>query len=313
MVFDLFSKRQKVIRGEMPDVYIYDQLPDKLKVQITYQFDRVLESISNLSHDLENIYKIIAEILREERGVYHLFDAYESDGYYGKEWVYEKEVKNYFLGEENTEHALDVVECFFKIVHYTMENQYSYITNGQEILQKIIDNLNIRFKEHGIGYCYSNNCIMRIDSELTHNNIVKPALKLLHDKEFKNAEDEYLNAHQHYRHGRYSECLVDCLKSIETTIKIIGNNRKWRIKDTDNASKLISYLFEEKLIPDYLQSHFSALKSCLESGVPTVRNKSGGHGQGVVPISTPAYMAEYLIGEAANTIRLIIEAHNFKK
>lgn len=35
-VFDLFSKRRKRERGEGPDVYIYDQIPEPLKVQIVH-------------------------------------------------------------------------------------------------------------------------------------------------------------------------------------------------------------------------------------------------------------------------------------
>ena len=35
-VSDLFSKRQKRLRGEVPDVYQYDDIPSPLRVQIAY-------------------------------------------------------------------------------------------------------------------------------------------------------------------------------------------------------------------------------------------------------------------------------------
>jgi hypothetical protein len=35
-IVNLFSKRQKVLRKEVPDVYEYDQIPDPLRVQITH-------------------------------------------------------------------------------------------------------------------------------------------------------------------------------------------------------------------------------------------------------------------------------------
>jgi hypothetical protein len=35
-VFDLFSKRQKALRGELPDVYVYDKIPNPLKIQIIH-------------------------------------------------------------------------------------------------------------------------------------------------------------------------------------------------------------------------------------------------------------------------------------
>lgn len=36
MIFDLFSKRQKKLRGDVPDVYVYDNIPNALRVQIIH-------------------------------------------------------------------------------------------------------------------------------------------------------------------------------------------------------------------------------------------------------------------------------------
>jgi len=35
-IFDLFSKRQKRSRGEVPDVYQYETIPTELRVQIIH-------------------------------------------------------------------------------------------------------------------------------------------------------------------------------------------------------------------------------------------------------------------------------------
>ncbi len=35
-VFDIFSKRQKKLRGEMPDVYSYNTISQPLRVQIVH-------------------------------------------------------------------------------------------------------------------------------------------------------------------------------------------------------------------------------------------------------------------------------------
>ena len=35
-IFSLFSKRQKQLRGEIPDVYTYDVIPQPLRVQIVH-------------------------------------------------------------------------------------------------------------------------------------------------------------------------------------------------------------------------------------------------------------------------------------
>ncbi len=36
MPIDIFSKRQKILRGEVPDVYQYDSIPEPLRVQIIH-------------------------------------------------------------------------------------------------------------------------------------------------------------------------------------------------------------------------------------------------------------------------------------
>jgi hypothetical protein len=41
-VFDIFSKRQKELRGELPDVYTYDQIPAQLRVQVVYIWGEAL-------------------------------------------------------------------------------------------------------------------------------------------------------------------------------------------------------------------------------------------------------------------------------
>jgi len=58
-VFDLYSKRQKRIRGEVPDVYAYDELPKTLRVQIEYLIKQGL----NPRGDLVAIYMQAVHII----------------------------------------------------------------------------------------------------------------------------------------------------------------------------------------------------------------------------------------------------------
>lgn len=46
-IFDLFSKRQKSLRGDVPDVYVYDNLPDALRVQIVHIWTDALGNDEN--------------------------------------------------------------------------------------------------------------------------------------------------------------------------------------------------------------------------------------------------------------------------
>lgn len=74
------------------------------------------------------------------------------------------------------------------------------------------------------------------------------------------------------------------------------------------AKKLLSVAFDNDLIPSYLQSEFSALRALLESGTPTVRNRSGGHGQGPAVVDVPDYIAAYALHLTGASILLLVGA-----
>ena len=63
-------------------------------------------------------------------------------------------------------------------------------------------------------------------------------------------------------------------------MKAIHDKRSWQYNKNDTASKLINSCMSHGLIPNYLQSQFTSLKTMLETGVPTIRNKNSAHGQG---------------------------------
>jgi hypothetical protein len=58
-----------------------------------------------------------------------------------------------------------------------------------------------------------------------------------------------------------------------------------------------------------MTAHFDAIKSLLSSGVPTVRNKRGGHGQGESAVDVPSYYAEFLLNETAASIVFVVKAY----
>ncbi|HDZ9157241.1 TPA: hypothetical protein RUY77_003519, partial [Vibrio cholerae] len=119
------------------------------------------------------------------------------------------------------------------------------------------------------------------------------------------ARDEFLSAHTHYRNQRYKEALVDCLKSFESMMKAICEKRGWQFGKNDTAKKLINICLTNDLIPSYMQEQFSQFRALLESGVPTVRNKEGGHGQGAEIKNVSENMVSYTLHlTAANIVFL---------
>jgi hypothetical protein len=78
---------------------------------------------------------------------------------------------------------------------------------------------------------------------------------------------------------------------------------------TDCAKDLIKVIFQNHLLPDYIHTQFSNLRSILESGIPTVRNKTSGHGQGSHPTDVPEYLTAYALHLTASNIVFLMEAY----
>jgi hypothetical protein len=301
-VLELFSKRQKRARGEMPDVYVYDKLPPPLRVQIVHIIRDAFGEDGRHTDHVYKAYEFVKETLCREFGVFELVQYPKSN---------QESVFNFFLQEESVEHALDVVELCFRYIQFVIAEDRSYLYNIRRKIEPhdAVAELNERFKEHGVGYQFESGEIIRVDSQFLHAEAVKPTLAVLRDKNFKGANEEFLKAHEHYRHGRYKECLVDALKAFESTMKTICSLRGWPTQPTDTAKNLIAACMSNGLFPAYFDSQFSSIRSLLESGVPTVRNKNGGHGQGAAPVAVPEYLARYTLNLTATTILFMVEAH----
>ena len=307
MIFDLFSKRQKKLRGDVPDVYVYDNIPNALRVQIIHILYDVLgnnDNYNSYNNSVKSAYKLIVDTLCREYGLFHL----PSHDNYGDR-MYLNELANFLLQEEDIEKVIDVIELSFKAINY-FPKDYSYLNrdNCSEIIENAISELNSRFKEHGVGFQFVENEIIRIDSELLHSEAVKPALKLLNEQNYQGAQEEFLSAYEHYRHGKNKESLNDCLKSFESTMKAICDKHKWQYKSGDTAKNLIQICFDNNLITSFWQAQFTSLRSMLESSIPTGRNKLSGHGQGTEPITIPNYLVAYMLHMTASTLVFLTTA-----
>jgi len=284
-VFDLFSKRQKEQRGEIPDVYIYDDIPQKLRVQLIH----IIQHFTKQEYyDRGKFYVVIHKILCKEYGVFSLKQNKWDDDH-----NYEKIILEYILHTQDFEQVLDIIELFFK---------YFYDNNKKELTEKAFSEINARFKENGVGYTLEAKQILRIDSQIIHSDIVKPTINILNQSIYSGANEEFLKAHEHYRNNRNQECLNECLKSFESVLKAICDKNNWTYNQNDTANKLITICFENSLIPDYLKSQFTSLQSLFTSGVPTIRNRNSGHGQGVEQRSVTNEMTSYMLHLTATNI-----------
>jgi hypothetical protein len=228
-VIGLYSKRHKA-----------ELIPHGLRVQIVHIWDDAIGN-PDLNDDREGriktLYQCLVGILRREYCVFKLADKTVDP--HDSRFAY-PELCEFFLLEMDTDRVLDVVEVTARAIDLITRNvQYLNRRRADEIATAAIKELNIRFRENGVAYEYADGQIIRIDSQAIHAETVKPALQVLRDQSFANAQKEFLSAHAHYRHGRFTEALVDCNKAFESTMKIICAKKKWSVSPNATSNELV--------------------------------------------------------------------------
>ena len=307
---NLFSNRIDRNKGVgKPDAYIFDRLPQELRVQIVYIWDDAIgqyqdQYFSEPSKD--KAWRIIHNSVAREHAVFRL-----AEGSTARDSC----VNFLFRSDVPIEKLLDLIEFSFVCIEQVANlsdgarQEFGKITPAPEAIKE----LNGRFKNARLGYRFEGSRIKRVDSEHIDTDIVTPALNLLNDVSFTGPNEEFLQAHTHYRNGNNKEAILNANKAFESTLKTICDNRKWDYPKGAPATQLIKVVKNQGLFPDYLDNSFTQLVSTLNSGLPEIRNQEGAHGQGKTPRNTPDYVAAYAIHLAAVNILFLVEAYKAKE
>jgi hypothetical protein len=312
-IYDPYSRRIARQTSVQPDVYIYNSIPQELRTQIAYILQDGFGSDERYEHKKyfegryvsepgspKSAYQRINDILCREYGQRTLM---------GKPNDREADLIAFLMQAADYRLVLDVVELSMRYM-IEMHSNTTYIKWAEPKLKvaEAIDELNGRFRLHNLGYRFESGSIIRIDSEIVHAEVVKPTLALLSEKWLAGANEEFLDAHASYRHGKTKECLVNCGKAFESTMKAICVKRNWTFDKNGTVKFLIGVCVANGLLPVSSTNFLNALTTMLESGTPTLRNKLGGHGQGEKPVEVPNYIASYMLHMTATNIKMLVEA-----
>ena len=178
-ILELFSTRAKRERGELPDVFVYDQLSKELRTQVIFILhDGLGESRDTYGYSTaaDAVYREILEQLARHFGRQMLARAE----------VLEQILAKFLLNEANVEHWLDAVELSTQMMQ-AFGNDYKYRASAKVKLKpsEAIEDLNARFLQHGVGYQFQSGKIIRADSQFLHSQAIKPTLALLQDKRYQ--------------------------------------------------------------------------------------------------------------------------------
>lgn len=297
-MFELLSKRIKNAKGE-PEVYIYDSFPSTFRNQVFYIIEEVVDQNNEI------YWTSLHRTFAKEKGIKFLGRHTYLDSSNCK-----LNIESY-VSNSNEVDFLDFLDYIF---HYFYEEAKDYSDfYFSEKVEEAIRDLNFRMKQHNLGYEFVNGEIIRIDSKILHAEVIKPALFLLFEEGFESAEEEMRKAFEAKRKGNYTSAITECGKAFESTMKIICDKKGYIYKQTDTANKLISILVDNSFFPDYMQTHLNHIKSTLESGLPTIRNREGAHGQGTDASIVSEEYAEYAINLVATNIVFLVKLYQNQK
>ncbi len=300
-IYETFSKRQKKAEGQAQrDVYQYDHLPTPFRVQVIHIWREAVGPFVRTEPRFEPVsnpyWRTAHDTLARELGVFGLGAPHDSPDLRCEE----------FLLTAETAPALDIIELTFQLIDGRLRD---FPDEDRQDPDDAIGELNHRFGQHGIGYQFAGGKLVRMDSQYVHEEVAKPAISLLQNADFSGPSDEFMRAHEHYRHGRQKEAIAGALKSFESTMKSICDAQGWSYPVNATAKPLLDTVLQKELVPPYLRSHFAGLRTAMASGLPTIRNKTSGHGQGATPLEIPAHFAAYALHLAAANIVFLVEAH----
>jgi len=304
---DLFSKRRQKIPPESPGGHA--PIPHPLRVEIAH----ILRDLfgHKVSYDLNGCVEAFGEIeqtLCREYGLCNLSPK-------PADFSVSPDVRviDFLLQEEDHQKVLDVVEVSFRLLTRLRTTPEWQSRIPQEKFDTAVTELNARFREYGLGYQYENGEMVPIDSQFIHAEVVRPALALLSAEGYEEANADFRKALEHYRKGETQECLDECLNTFESTMKTICTKRNWPVKPKDTAKELLDVCLKNGLTPPLIHSHIRGVRSTLARGVPAIRKKPAGNGQGIESLRVPPHFARYMLHLTAATVQFLIESEKTLK
>lgn len=299
-MYKLYSERNKS-EQELSDVYEYETIPEEFRNQLFF----ILEDVLDNDHStFENHWDIVHNRFAREIGVKYLGELLHSESS-GKRDI------EHFIDNCSTMRLLDFIDFTWHYINGLKEEMdLEYNEDYCQEIDKSLFELNCRFKQNNLGYEYIDGELIRIDNKLLHKVVVKPALYLLNSENFDGAEEEFRKAFELRKKKDNKNSILEALKAFESTMKTICEKKGYAYNAKKNTAKdLISILENNNFYPSYLNNHLTSLRTTLESGLPALRNKNSGHGQGAAVVDIPDEFTEYALHLAATNIVLLVKIY----
>jgi hypothetical protein len=208
------------------------------------------------------------------------------------------------------DHFLSAVEIGCLVLRISSDEYDSPKLRGaQQKGVDAIEEINGRFEQHSVGYQFENGQIIRVDSKLTHAEIIKPALVLLTAPLFSKANEDFMTAHRHYRANEFKDCVTAANRAFREHVE--GDLRQGG--KGDRAAELVTRVRNGGLFTHDFDRSFESYVAMLKAGLPAVRNDAGGHGEGLTCAAVTAGIARFAINLTATNLVFLGDSYSAMK
>ena len=183
--------------------------------------------------------------------------------------------------------VFDIIQCW---------DQYLSSEEQLEVQRKLNDIL----EQENTGWILCDGQFYRIDSQFLSESVLNRVCELLDTQDYRGPLDEFERAREHLQAANYREAIHCASSAFESLMKIIENQNE------RTANSLIQGLREigfYRGMPEDIEKHFGEK---VLSGVPFLRNKLGGHGQGMDVVVPPREFAELTVHLAGSLLVFLI-------
>ena len=303
MIFETFSYRKRLAeRNGEPEVYSYDEAPKQLRHQFSMAFREGIGAYSHFDSILLNAnvhWEMLDKICRKEIHSYLAFTRKQD---------LDERFSDFLNNVESIDDFLSAIEIGCCILHHLI-GHFPTSRGAESQASDCLKDINRRFEQHAIGYQFEYPHIIRMDSKLTHAELIKPALQLLTAPLFIKGNEDFLNAHRYYRAGDYKDCVTAANRSFESVLKAICDAEGWTYEKGDTAGRLVSLVNQNGLFTHEFDKSFDAYIAMLKSGLPSVRNDAGAHGEAPAAPVVTTQIARFALNMTASNIILLAESY----
>lgn len=241
MIQDLFVRRypQQIYWADRPTPEIH-----QLFVQVAHIiFDDLAEPLR-----LEvGFFKRAHDALARELGRGRLYDAASWDAVCGEflTEAYDLWKDRHGTADTFLKMRLSLVELLFRLAEERARELTGTVPDAVRLAARAVDELNNRLRHARMELHYHNGLLQFARDELTETRTAEPCWAVLQDPKWANVDRELKEAIEH-ADGQRQDAAFHAAKAIESTIKIISDDKGWSTGRERGAANYIDNLVSQQ-------------------------------------------------------------------